>query len=156
MLGCGNAQFSEDLYDAGYHNIWNIDISSVCIEQQTERNKVKRPKMKYEVMDCCDLKYPDNFFDCAIDKSTIDALLCGDNAYLNVAMMLKEGQRVIKEDKGIYFAVSYGNPESRSMHFTRKHLSWTLQEFIFYPAEAKDEKEKEEKSHFIYICTKNH
>lgn len=46
--------------------------------------------MKYEVMDVCDIKYPNGFFDIAIDKSTIDALLCGDNAYINVAKMMKE------------------------------------------------------------------
>lgn len=33
ILGCGNANFSEDLYDAGFHHIWNIDISSVVINQ---------------------------------------------------------------------------------------------------------------------------
>ena len=32
IIGCGNANFSEDLYDDGYHNIWNIDISSVVIK----------------------------------------------------------------------------------------------------------------------------
>ena len=46
--------------------------------------------MKWEVMDVTDIKFEDNFFDIAIDKSTIDALLCGDNAFLNVAMMTKE------------------------------------------------------------------
>lgn len=42
-----------------------------------------------EVMDVRHMTYPDNFFDIAIDKSTIDALLCGNNAFLNVAIMLK-------------------------------------------------------------------
>ena len=32
ILGCGNANFSEDLYDDGYTNVYNIDISSVVIE----------------------------------------------------------------------------------------------------------------------------
>ena len=32
VLGCGNANFSEDLYDAGYENVWNIDISPACIQ----------------------------------------------------------------------------------------------------------------------------
>lgn len=31
ILGCGNAEFSEDLYDDGFHNVFNIDISSVVI-----------------------------------------------------------------------------------------------------------------------------
>jgi 2-polyprenyl-3-methyl-5-hydroxy-6-metoxy-1,4-benzoquinol methylase len=39
VLGCGNANFSEDLYDAGYKNQWNIDISSVVIKQMRQRNK---------------------------------------------------------------------------------------------------------------------
>ena len=109
--------------------------------------------MKYQVMDCCDLKYEDNYFDVIIDKSTIDAILCGDNSYLNTALMLKEGQRVLKVG-GAYIAISYGKPETRAFHFTRPFLSWSLQEFIFYPVDAKDEKEKEEKSHYIYACTK--
>jgi hypothetical protein len=46
--------------------------------------------MKYEVMDICNMKYPDEYFDVAIDKSTIDAILCGDNAFLNVVRMTKE------------------------------------------------------------------
>ena len=40
-------------------------------------------------MDVRQIKYPDNSFDIAIDKSTIDALLCGDNAFINVALMMK-------------------------------------------------------------------
>lgn len=31
VLGCGNANFSEDMYDAGFTNIWNIDISEIVI-----------------------------------------------------------------------------------------------------------------------------
>jgi hypothetical protein len=47
--------------------------------------------MTYEVMDCTRMdSIPDNFYDVAIDKSTIDALLCGDNAYLMVAKMTRE------------------------------------------------------------------
>jgi hypothetical protein len=44
VLGCGNAKFSEDLYDAGFKNIYNVDISSVVIKQMKVRNK-QRIKM---------------------------------------------------------------------------------------------------------------
>jgi hypothetical protein len=78
------------MYDDGYELIHNADISSVVIKQMRERNQ-ERVKMTYEVMDCTDMSsIPDNFFDVAIDKSTIDALLCGDNAYLMVAKMTRE------------------------------------------------------------------
>ena len=60
-------------------------------------------------MDITDLsQLESNTFDMAIDKSTIDALLCGDDAFLKVAQMLKETQRVLKSETGVYFAVSYG------------------------------------------------
>lgn len=101
------------------------------------RNR-KRKNMVYEVMDCCDLKYPDNYFDVAIDKSTIDAILCGDNAYLNTCIMLKEGQRVLKEG-GVYIAISYGKPETRSVHFERPIFNWKLNQYIFYPVNLKDD-----------------
>ena len=82
-LGCGNSEFSENMYDDGYTNIKNIDISQSVISQMSERCK-NRPKMTYEVMDVRDIKYENNFFDLAIDKSTIDALLCGDDSFINV------------------------------------------------------------------------
>ena len=53
--------------------------------------------MVYEVMDVCDLKYPDNFFDIVIDKGTLDALFCGEhNTDLSAFLLLKESQRVVK------------------------------------------------------------
>ena len=66
--------------------------------------------MKWDVMDVTDLKYESNLFDLIIDKSTIDALLCGDGAALKVALMLRECQRVLKEG-GYYVIISYGKPE---------------------------------------------
>lgn len=33
MLGCGNSKLSEQMYEAGYHNIINMDISVTVIEQ---------------------------------------------------------------------------------------------------------------------------
>ena len=81
-----------------------------------ERNK-ERSLMMYEVMDVCDLKYEDNYFDIVIDKSIIDTILCGENSHLYTCLMLKEGQRVIKQDGGIYLSISYGKPETRSLHF---------------------------------------
>jgi hypothetical protein len=78
------------MYDDGYELIHNIDISNVVIKQMRERNQ-ECVKMTYEVMDCTDMSsIPDNFYDVAIDKSTIDALLCGENPYLMVAKMTRE------------------------------------------------------------------
>jgi ubiquinone/menaquinone biosynthesis C-methylase UbiE len=76
-------------------------------------------------MDVRELKYPDSKFDLIVDKSTIDAMLCGNNAYFNVAIMLVECQRVLKTG-GYYVAVSYGQPPNREFHFQRDNLSFEL------------------------------
>lgn len=83
-----------------------------------------------ETGDVRDIKADNNTFDLAVDKSTIDALLCGDNSFLNVAIMTKEVQRVLKSG-GIYMIISYGAPENRLFHLVlnklkkeREHLSF--------------------------------
>ena len=116
-----------------------------------EKNKDQRPEMAWKVMDITDMsEFATDSFDLAIDKSTIDALLCGDDYLLKVALMLKESQRVLKPG-GHYFAISYGKPESRVSHFIRGFLSWDRREFILYEGDIETEEEKEEKSHWIYV-----
>lgn len=46
IIGCGNSEISEKLYEDGYHYITNVDYSSVVIEQMRERNA------HLEEMDC--------------------------------------------------------------------------------------------------------
>ena len=111
--------------------------------------------MTWVLMDITDMSDIDtDSFDLAIDKSTIDALLCGDDSFLKVASMLKEVQRVLKPG-GHYFAISYGKPETRVGHLERSFLSWELREFLLYEAGIESEEEKEQKTHYIYVCKKN-
>ena len=49
-IGCGNSTMTEELYDLGYHDITNIDISETCIASMVQRNKEKRPNMAFEVI----------------------------------------------------------------------------------------------------------
>ena len=127
-LGCGNSILSEELYDRGFKNVYNIDISPVVIEQMSLRNSVKRPELKWEVMDVRNMRYPSNYFDLIIDKSTIDALLCGESSFLNTALMMKECQRILKPDAA-YFSISYGTPENRALHYKRANLKFNVSTF---------------------------
>ena len=144
ILGCGNSEFSEQMYSEGYERISNIDISTVVIEQMAMRNSDK-PTMTWQVMDVRDLKFPEEKFDIAIDKSTIDALLCGEDAYLNVAKMTREVQRTLKTG-GTYMAISYGTPESRLEHFHWEHLHWDVSNEVIG--------EDGDNPHYIYLCRK--
>lgn len=53
MLGCGNSAISEDMYDAGYKRIVNVDFCENVIEFMKERNKARTGmecKMQSEMM----------------------------------------------------------------------------------------------------------
>lgn len=106
--------------------------------------------MKWEVMDVRELTYEGEMFDLIMDKSTIDALLCGNFAYLNVAIMLKECQRVLKTG-GYYMAISYGVPDNREFHLIREHLKFEIKT---YKIEKKHEGSNQSSIHYIYVCKK--
>jgi len=152
ILGCGNAEFSEEMYDDGYTNIFNIDISETVIKTMRDRNTT-RPQMIFEVGDVRDLKFDNNSLDLAVDKSTIDALLCGDNSFLNVAIMTKEVQRVLKVG-GIYMVISYGAPENRLFHFERDHLAFNTNIYTIKKDLPSEDGNKNEKVHYVYLCKK--
>lgn len=42
VVGCGNSEFSEKMYDAGWNHIYNIDISENVITYMKERNKLRK------------------------------------------------------------------------------------------------------------------
>ena len=90
-VGCGNSILPEEMYDTdGYREIYNMDISSPCINKMKERNQERRPELIWQVMDCTNLEYEDEFFDLIIDKSTIDSLVCGSQAYKKVSQLTRE------------------------------------------------------------------
>ena len=83
-VGCGNSEFSEKMYNDGFINNYNIDICPNVINYMKERNKGKEGLI-YKEMDARDMKdFKDETFDLVIDKSTIDALLCGEQSFINV------------------------------------------------------------------------
>ena len=50
VIGCGNSDLSTELYDVGYHNIINIDISATVIKQMVLKNS-SRINMQFLQMD---------------------------------------------------------------------------------------------------------
>jgi ubiquinone/menaquinone biosynthesis C-methylase UbiE len=147
-IGCGNSEFSEKMYNDGFKSIYNIDICENVINYMKERNKDKKG-LSYQVMDVRDMKgFKDDTFDFIIDKSTLDALLCGEKSFVDVVYMTKEISRILKEG-GIYFIISYGRPEYRLFHLQRKHLTFDIQVL-----ELKQNNDNENTVHYIYVCKK--
>ncbi|NP_001084718.1 eEF1A lysine and N-terminal methyltransferase [Xenopus laevis] len=75
VVGCGNSELSEQLYDAGCQNLTNIDVSEVVIRQMNERNSNRRPNMTFQVMDATQTTFDDSCFQAVLDKGTLDAIM---------------------------------------------------------------------------------
>jgi len=76
-------------------------------------------------MDAREMSYDNESFDIVIDKGTTDAVLCGEDSYLNMALIVSECQRVLKTG-GKYIVISHGIPEIRKFHFERKNLAFDI------------------------------
>ena len=109
-------------------------------------------------MDVRNMRFPTNHFDLIIDKSTIDALLCGDSSFMNTAIMMKvnkprinfqECQRILKLD-GVYMGISYGTPENRLIHYKRGHLKLNVSTFQV----AQPHPNGNQTIHYVYMCKK--
>ncbi|KAJ8933712.1 hypothetical protein NQ314_013842 [Rhamnusium bicolor] len=78
ITGCGNSTLGRDLYDIGYSNITNIDISQVVIRQMLAQNEKQRSNLKYLQMDALNMTLENETFNVVLDKGTLDALMPND------------------------------------------------------------------------------
>lgn len=82
ISGCGNSNFSIDLYNDGFKNITNIDYSPVVIEKHKEKYG---HLMKYLVMDMRELHFNEEKFDIVIEKCTLDVLYTAETSPWNIS-----------------------------------------------------------------------
>eukprot|EP01088_Endostelium_zonatum_P017681 TRINITY_DN5341_c0_g1_i2.p1 TRINITY_DN5341_c0_g1~~TRINITY_DN5341_c0_g1_i2.p1 ORF type:complete len:227 (+),score=42.74 TRINITY_DN5341_c0_g1_i2:27-683(+) len=121
MLGCGNSKLSEDMYKDGYRNIVSIDFSEVVINQMKEKHKEDCPELEWQVMDVLDLTFtPEEQFDFAIDKGTMDAVMGDSRSMWEVpeevqsicSKMSSETSKVLKPG-GKYIQITFVQPHFR-------------------------------------------
>lgn len=146
-LGCGVSRLQEVLYDAGYHNIVNVDISPRCIEMMKESDT---RGMEWEVRDI--MKPLDlGMFDFAIDKGTLDAIIVdwadrwepapeaftvSKQYFENIYNSLNPG--------GVFIQFTFGQPHFRRRLF--QQLDWDVQVYELAP---------EHNFHlYLYACTR--
>lgn len=132
ILGCGNSTLGPDMYASNYHNITNIDFSPIVIENM-KSEYLTLSSMKWEVMDIRDIKYGNETFDIAIDKGTMDAMMCEKGSIWspsealkqNVALEVDEVLRILKPN-GKFIYVTFGQPHFRRQHLERPGL-WDVE-----------------------------
>lgn len=152
--GCGNSHLGADLYQRGFMNITNIDISSVVVNQMADRFK-DLDQMEFTQMDARSIELiPAATFDLIIDKALFDSLLCSDDNIVSVNKMVREMQRVLKPG-GVYIVISHGSPENRLGYLRRpkQGLVWNVESMVVpKPVLAGFEEDEHHKSHYFYTC----
>ena len=63
------------MFEQGYSNITNIDISNVCVKAMKDKYKEKGDNFKYLLMDVKAMDFPQASFDAVVDKATLDSVL---------------------------------------------------------------------------------
>jgi SAM-dependent methyltransferase len=129
IVGCGNAPFSADLYDAGYTNIVNLDYSATVIDNMKARHGNLRPRMTWICGDMTRLAEsfadkPGTVFDIVLDKAAMDALTADEGDVWHPAAQVVARSRsmcqsvaAILAPGGRFLQVSLTQP-----HFRRPYL----------------------------------
>ncbi|KAG8229198.1 hypothetical protein J437_LFUL001070 [Ladona fulva] len=161
VIGCGNSTLSADLYDVGYKNITNIDVSEVAIRKMMDINKSIRPEMTFLTMDATETSFPNEKFSCILDKGTLDALMPDDeeNTRKQILKLFNEVGRLLRVG-GRYVVVSLLQSHILSIilsHFPK--IGWMLR--IVHCVEASEQYDVYEGSSegsglpvFVVVCTK--
>lgn len=153
MPGCGNAPLSPDMYDAGYTNQLNCDTSDIVIQQMDEFHNMKRPGMKFAVMDATDTGLESGSFDAVVDKSLIDTLLCCDDSIALTTQMVDEFHRLLKPG-GVYITMSLHDEHDTINYFKKSCYNWVAGHVYLKNPNYEEEKQNT-KYYLVAVCKKH-
>uniref|UniRef100_A0A671KL87 eEF1A lysine and N-terminal methyltransferase n=1 Tax=Sinocyclocheilus anshuiensis TaxID=1608454 RepID=A0A671KL87_9TELE len=92
VVGCGNSELSEQLYDVGYHQLTNIDISETVVSHMNQRNAEHRPDLTFQQLDATQTCFESGSFQAALDKGTLDAMASEEDGALAGRMLAEVGR----------------------------------------------------------------
>ncbi|CAJ1060095.1 eEF1A lysine and N-terminal methyltransferase [Xyrichtys novacula] len=152
VVGCGNSELSEQLYDVGYKHLTNIDISETVVTHMSQRNAERRPGLIFQQVDATQTPYEDSSFQAVLDKGTLDAMASEEEGMLARSMLTEVG-RVLSVG-GRYVCVTLAQESVIRLaveHFVQ--LGWAVRLHCL-----QEECGKEEDSFalpvFVLVCTK--
>jgi len=151
MVGCGNSRMSEHMVKDGYSSksIINVDISPIVIQQMQKKN----PDLEWMTSDVTNMpEMATESFDSAVDKGTMDAILCGEGSAENTDKMLAEVSRILKPG-GVFVLITYGQPKTRIHYLNKTKYHWGIEQHTV-AKHNQNESDDRPDVHYIYICTK--
>jgi ubiquinone/menaquinone biosynthesis C-methylase UbiE len=150
VIGCGNSTMSADMLADGFPFIASIDLSKVVIAQLKEQYK-DEPCLQWYTMNCAKLDFADESFELVIDKGTIDAIMCGDDADELVPRTMAEVFRVLS-NHGKFVVISFGSPSERFPTMRGARRNWIVHAPIVLPP---CEEIEDDTCDFIYMFEKD-
>ena len=154
--GCGNSELGAALYDEGYLNVTNIDVSTVVISQM-DTLYADKEEMEFSVMDGKKLEFiPDQCFDLIIDKALMDSFLCAESNHTDCQQYLQEMYRILKVGSSLLI-ISHAAPERRLPHIVGALGDIEVQVVQIAKKEVKDlqEEAEEQRYHYMYVVVKS-
>lgn len=121
------------MYDTGFLNIVNVDFSQIVIDRMQSQHASTCPGMTWIQGDVRSLPFEDSSFDVAIDKGTMDALMCekGDvwnpspEVIQNCKSEVDEVVRILRPG-GVFLYITFGQPHFRKPHLQRPGI-WSVE-----------------------------
>uniref|UniRef100_A0A8D3B3Y3 eEF1A lysine and N-terminal methyltransferase n=1 Tax=Scophthalmus maximus TaxID=52904 RepID=A0A8D3B3Y3_SCOMX len=145
VVGCGNSELSEQLYDVGYKHLTNIDISETVVTHMNQSDATQTP-------------YQDACYQAALDKGTLDAMASEEEGALARNMLTEVIKQLavgrVLSVGGRYVCVTLAQESVIKLaveHFVQ--LGWAVRLHCL-----QEESGKEEDSFslpvFVLVCTK--
>uniref|UniRef100_A0A3Q2FG57 eEF1A lysine and N-terminal methyltransferase n=1 Tax=Cyprinodon variegatus TaxID=28743 RepID=A0A3Q2FG57_CYPVA len=153
VVGCGNSELSEQLYDVGYKHLTNIDISETVVTHMNQRNSERRPDLTFHQVDATQTPYEDASFQAALDKGTLDAMASEEEGAL-ARRMITEVSRVLKVG-GRYVCVTLAQESVVKLaveHFVQ--LGWAVRLHCLQEERGREEEDSFALPVFVLISTK--
>uniref|UniRef100_A0A1A8AC67 eEF1A lysine and N-terminal methyltransferase n=1 Tax=Nothobranchius furzeri TaxID=105023 RepID=A0A1A8AC67_NOTFU len=153
VVGCGNSELSEQLYDVGYKHLMNIDISETVVTHMSQRNAERRPGLLFHQVDATQTPYEDVSYQAALDKGTLDAMASQEEGVL-AGKMLTEVSRVLCVG-GRYICVTLAQESVIRLaveHFVQ--LGWAVRLHCLQEERGAEEEDSFALPIFVLVCTK--
>uniref|UniRef100_A0A8C2XRH9 eEF1A lysine and N-terminal methyltransferase n=1 Tax=Cyclopterus lumpus TaxID=8103 RepID=A0A8C2XRH9_CYCLU len=152
VVGCGNSELSEQMYDVGYKRLTNIDISETVVTHMNQRNAERRPGLTFQQVDATQTPYEEASYQAALDKGTLDAVASEEEGALARSMLTEVG-RVLGVG-GRYVCVTLAQESVVKLaveHFVQ--LGWAVRLHCLQE-ETGNEEDSFALPVFVLVCTK--